>query len=77
MEQPFPIGLPSQRPAPVLAAAIDLDRPASGDVGFMDERLSLISAELGGSIIREIGSIRPRITGVQKLHGYRGSLGAA
>jgi hypothetical protein len=72
MEQPFPIGLPSQRPAPVLAAAIDLDRPASGDVGFMDERLSLISAELGGSIIREMGRIVPRLAGVQHLHGYRG-----
>ena len=38
MEQPSPIGLPSQRPAPVRAAAMDLDRPAGSVVGLMDER---------------------------------------
>jgi len=51
---------------------MDLDRPAAGVVGFMDERLSRISAEFGGSIIREMGRIVPRIAGVQQLHGYRG-----
>ncbi len=69
MEQAFPIGLPSQRPAPVLTAAMDLDRPTGGVVGFMDEWLLRISAKLGGSIIREIAGITPRIAGVQQLHG--------
>jgi hypothetical protein len=69
MEQHSPIGLPNQRPARVLAAVMDLDRPAGGVVRFMDERLSRISAELGGSIIREMGGITPRIAGARQLMG--------
>jgi hypothetical protein len=63
MEQPSPIGLPNWRPAAILAAAMDLDCPAGGVVGLTDDRLSRISAELGGSIIREMGGITPRIAG--------------
>jgi hypothetical protein len=69
MEQHSPIGLPNQRPARVLAAVMDLDRPAGGVVRFMDERFSRISAELGGSIIREMSGITPRIAGVRQLMG--------